>query len=89
MIVKLSNFQRTEKYFLKCSPSREYRLCPTFKICLSRKHVLISKDIKQAENRRLKLAQTTNNLTYLSLPYDQPKKSNTKDVYKTKGVVPI
>lgn len=89
MIFKLSNFQRTEKYFLKRSLSREYRLCPTFKICLSRKHVIISKDIKQAENRRLKLAQTTNNLTYLSLPYDQPKKSNTKGIYKTKGVVPI
>lgn len=75
--------------FSKCSLSREYRLCPTFKICLSRKHVLLSKDIKQAENRRLKLAQTTNNLTYLSLPYDQPKKSNTKGIYKAKGVVPI
>lgn len=46
----------------------EYRVCPTFKICLSRKHVLMSKDIKQAVNSRLKLAQTTNNLTYLSLP---------------------
>lgn len=49
----------------------------------------MSKDIKQAVNRRLKLAQTTNNLTHLSLPYDQPTKINIKGIYKTKGVMPI
>lgn len=62
------------KYFFEKQPRVEYRLSPIFKVCLSRKYVLMSKNIKQAVNRRLKLAQTTNNLTYLSLPYDQPTK---------------
>lgn len=77
-MLQLSNFQSTEEVFCEMQATREYRLCPTFEICLSRKHVLMSKDIKQAVNRRLKLAQTTNNLTHLSLPYDQPTKINIK-----------
>lgn len=62
-----SNCQSTEKVFFERQPRVEYRLCPTFKICLSRKHVLMSRDIKQAVNSRLKLAQTTNNILITSL----------------------
>lgn len=63
-----------EEMFCEMQASGEYRLCPTFKACLSRKHVFNVKGYKASCEQRLKLAQTTNNLTYLSLPCDQPTK---------------